>query len=285
MTLTRVTDLTNQLGQHKRLAVGATSPLSPFPERSVTGNTVTFKAAVTTIWTWYSEQMRHDLQFLLARATKAEKSTLGDFKRLLDDQRHFNEHADYDRAKEAQAWRDSQAGAGAPSDRDRDLVGALFVELEGALETLCQVANRVRQDQLGTEAWRNHVAVSPESELLAVLADIGRDAVHRSRLAYAVRRFTSHPALNKARTPADRAGVAAVIALEINLKPLSVQYDRVLDEFGLIGDPMGHALLIIAHGIEAAGYTEDRLMDVLRKEWPEIRPSTTSIGPHSHPRR
>lgn len=283
MTLTRVTDLTNQLGQHKRLAVGATSPLSPFPERSVTGNTVTFKAAVTTIWTWYSEQMRHDLQFLFARATNAEKSTLGDFKRLLDDQRHFNEHADYDRAKEAQAWRDAQAGAGAPSDRD--LVEALFVELEGALETLCQVASRVRQDQLGTEAWRNHVTVSPESELLAVLADIGRDAINERRLAYAVRRFTGHPALNRARTPADRARVAAVIALEINLEPLSVRYDRLLDEFGLIGDPTGHALLIIAHGVEAAGYTGDRLIDVLRRAWPEIRPSTTSIRPHSLPRR
>jgi hypothetical protein len=283
MTLARVTELTSQLGQHKRLAVGATSPLSPFPERSVTGNTVTFKAAVTAIWTWYSEQMRHDLQFLLARATYAEKSTLGDFKRLLDDQRHFNEHADYDRAKEALAWRDAQAGAGAPSDRD--LVEALFVELEGALETLCQVAGRVRQDQLGTEAWRNHVAVSPESEMLAVLADIGRDAIDERRLAYAVRRFTGHRALNRARTPADRARVAAVIALEINLEPLSVQYDRILDEFGLIGDPMGHALLIIAHGVEAAGYTGDRLMEVLRMAWPEIRPITTSIRPRSLPHR
>lgn len=269
MTLARVTELTSQLGQHKRLAVGATSPLSPFPERSVAGNTVTFKAVVTAIWTWYSEQMRHDLQFLLTRARYAEKSTLGDFKRLLDDQRHFNEHADYDRAEEAQAWRDAQAGADTTSDRD--LVEALFVQLEGALETLCQVASRVRQDQLGTEAWRNHVAVSPESEMRAVLADIGRDAINERRLAYAVRRFTGHRALSRARTPADRARVAAVIALEINLEPLSVQYDRILDEFGLIGDPMGHALLIIAHGAEAAGHTGDRLMDVLRKAWPEIR--------------
>lgn len=273
--MAHITELATRLGQHKRLAVGATSPLSPFPERSVTGNTVTFKAAVTAIWTWYSEQMRHDLQFLLTRATNAEKSTLRDFKRLLDDQRHFNEHADYDRAEEAQSWRDAQTEAGAPSDRD--LVEALFVQLEGALETLCQVASRVRQDQLGTKAWRNHTAMSPEGEMRAVLADIGRDAINKRQLAYAVRRFTGHPALNKAQTPADRARVAAVIALDINLKPLSVQYTHILDEFGLIGDSMGHALLIIAHGIEAAGNTGDRLMDVLRKAWPEIQSSTTSI--------
>lgn len=271
MTLARVTELTTQLGQHKRLAVGATSPLSPFPEQSVIGNTVTFKAAVTAIWTWYREQMRHDLQFLLARATYAEKSTLRNFQQLLDDQRHFNEHANYHRSKETQAWRDAQAGDGAPSDRD--LVEALFVELEGTLETLCQVAGRVRQDQLGTEDWRNHVAVLPESEIRAVLVDIGRDALAQKRLEYAVRRFVGHPALNRAQTPADRARVAAVIALEIHLEPLSVQYTRILDEFGLIGDPMGHALLIIAHGVEAAGYTGDRLMDVLRKAWPEIEPA------------
>lgn len=277
MTLARVTELTTQLGQHKQLAVGATSPLSPFPKRSVAGNAVTFKDAVTAIWTWYSEQMRHDLQFLRARATNREKSILGNFKRLLDDQRHFNEHADYDRAKEAQAWRVAQAGAGAPSDGD--LVEALFVELESALATFCQIAHRVRQDQLDTEAWRNHVARSPESEMLAVLADIGREAINQSRLAYAVRRFTGHRALDRARTPADRARVAAVIALEINLEPLSVQYDQILDEFGLIGDPMGHALLVIAHGVEAAGHTGDRLMAVLRKAWPEIRPNTTSIKP------
>ncbi|TWE12590.1 hypothetical protein BKA23_1404 [Rudaeicoccus suwonensis] len=161
----------------------------------------------------------------------------------------------------------------------------MFVELEGALETLCQVAGRVRQDQLGTAAWRNHAAMSPESEMLAVLADIGRDALDEGRLAYAVRRFKGHPALNRARTPADRASVAAVIALEINLRPLSVQYDQILDEFGLIGDAMGYALLLVAHGVEAAGYTGDRLIDVLRKAWPEIRPSTTSIRPNSLPRR
>jgi len=218
MTLARVIELTNQLGQHKRLAVGATSPLPPFPEASLTGGEVTFKSTVTDIWTWYSERMRHDLQFLRARATRTEGFALGEFARLLNDQRHFNEHADYDRANEAQAWRDELAGAGAPSDGD--LVEALLTELAGALETLCHVASRVRQNQRDTDAWQSHVAVTPESEILAVLADIGRE-IHPRRLRYAVRRLEGHPALNRALTPEDRAGVAAVIALEINFQPLT----------------------------------------------------------------
>lgn len=269
MSLARVTDLTIQLGHHKRLAVGSTSPLPPFPGQSVAGTIRTFKDAVTAIWTWYSEKLRHDLQFLQARTTYAEKATLRDFKRLLDDQRHFNEHADYDRAKEAQAWRDAQANGGAALS-DRDLVEALLVELEGALKCLNQVANRVRQENLGAEAWRQHSAMSPESEMLAVFADIGCDSIDERRIAYAVRRFTSHRALSRARTPGDRAKVAAVIALEVNLEPLSIRYDELLDEFGLIGDPMGHALLLFAHGAEVAGYTGERLLVVLRRAWPEI---------------
>ena len=61
-----------------------------------------------------------------------------------------------------------------------------------------------------------------------------------------------------------------MVEVEVNLEPLSIRYDELLDEFGLIGDPMGHALLLFAHGAEAAGYTGDRLLVVLRKAWPEI---------------
>ena len=157
-----------------------------------------------------------------------------------------------------------------PHVRGDPVVEALLVELEGALKCLNQVANRVRQENLGAEAWRQHSAMSPESEMLAVFADIGRDSIDERRIAYAVRRFTSHRALSRARTPGDRAKVAAVIALEVNLEPLSIRYDELLDEFGLIGDPMGHALLLFAHGAEVAGYTGERLLVVLRRAWPEI---------------
>lgn len=272
MTAARVAVLAQQLGQHKRLAVGEASPLSSFPEGSLSGSEATFKSVVTAVWTWYSELMRHDLQFLRVRATQSERADLGEFTRLLDDQRHFNEHAGYDRANEAQAWREARAVAGAPSDGA--LVEALLDELAGALATFCQVAGRVRQSKLDTEAWRNHVAKSPKSEMRAVLTDIGNVAFPERRLDYAVRRFTGHRALNRARTPADRARIAALIAVEINLKPLSVQYDRVLDEFALIGDPRGHALLLVAHGAEAVGHRGDRLMEVLRKAWTEMQLDT-----------
>ena len=273
MTPARVAELTNQLDLHKRLAVGATSPLPPFPETALAVSEVTFKSAVTATWTWYSERMRHDIQFLLARTTRDERAVLSAFSHLLDDQRHYNEHANYARAKEAQARRDAAARAVGPPDRD--LVEALLKETERALATLCQVAGRVRQSPGEIEAWRRHVAVSPTSEMLAVLADMGRDAMDDRRLDYAVRRFTGHPGLRRARPPADRARIAAVVALEVNLEPLTVQYERVLDEFGLIGDPMATALLLVAHGVEAAGYTGGRLMEVLRKAWPEIQTGVT----------
>lgn len=273
MTLARITELVNQLNQHKRIAVGATSPLPPFPEASLKSGEVTVKSAITAIWTWYSERMHHDLQFLRMRSTPRENSALGRFARLLHDQRHFNEHADYSRAREAQAWRDSQACAGASSDSE--LVEALLDELEAALATCCLVASRVRQNEEAVDAWRKHVAVSPESEMVAVLADIGQDGIRQPRLDYAVRRFKGHPALNSARTPADRASVAAVIAVELNLKPLTVKYDQVLDEFGLIKDPMGSALLLVAHGVQAAGYTGDQLVTVLREAWTAMQPGTS----------
>ena len=269
MTLSRVVGIADELGRTKRVAVGSECP--PFPRERVGSKVVSFASAVTAIWTWYSERLRHDLHFLTPRGDYQQRTTLKAFSVLLDDQRHFNEHADYNRAREAQAWRDAIPTEGdGPSDGE--MLNALLDELAAALETLRAIADSVRRDAAGLAAWRAHEARTTESEIRAILADIGRDALPQRRVDTVVRRFEGHPKLKFARTPQDRARIAAVVAMEMNLDPLTIPYDKILDEFGLIGDPLGVSLLLVAHGVEASGFTGARLLPVLRKAWREVHP-------------
>lgn len=267
MTLSRVVAIAVELSRTKRVAVGSECP--PFPRERVGSKDVSFASAVTAIWTWYSEKLRHDIHFLTPRADHQQKRTLKSFSVLLDDQRHFNEHADYNRAWAAQAWRTA-----IPTDRgvasESEMLDSLLDELAAALETLRVIAETVSRDATGLAAWREHEARTPESEIRAVLADIGRDSLPQRRVDTVVRRFEGHPKLKSARTPQDRARVAAVVAMEMNLDPLTIPYDQILDEFGLIGDPLGLSLLLVAHGVEAFGFTGPRLLPVLRKTWREV---------------
>ncbi|WP_431074605.1 hypothetical protein [Microbacterium phyllosphaerae] len=264
MTLERVVGLVGDLDRSKRMAVG--TGCAPFPQATFGAKKVSFTDAVTAVWTWYTEKLRHDLQFLTARAEYAQKATLHAFVTLLDDQRHVNEHADFNRASEALAWR-----AAVPTDAevpsDDDMLDALLDELITALETLKAIAARVGQSNSGPAEWRTHEAHTPESEIRAVLADIGRDGLPQRRVETVVRRFVGHYKLKTALTQLDRTKIAAVVAMEMNLDPLSIPHSDILDEFSLIGDPRGFALLLVAHGAESAGFTGSRLLPALRRAW------------------
>jgi|GEM_PF-3435172 len=267
MTLNRVVELVDDLDRIKRMAVG--TGWHPFPRQPVGAANVTITVAVTAIWTWYREKLRHDLHFLTPRADSQQKEALRVFDVLLDDQRHFNEHADFARASEAQAWRSAISTSGA-APSDEDMVHALLGELSIALDALRAIAYKLSHDGAGEEAWRNHEARTPETEVRTVLSDIGRENLTQRRIDTIVRRFESHPKLRNARTPQERMPVAAVVAMEMNLAPLTIPYDEILDEFGLIGDPLGFSLLLVAHGVEAAGFTRRRLVPTLRNVWREI---------------
>jgi hypothetical protein len=267
MTLDRVVRLADDLDRIKRMTLGSGCP--PFPRQSVAPANVTITVVVTAIWRWYREKLRHDLQFLTSRASNQQKKALRDFEVLLDDQRHYNEHADFKRAAEAQVWRAAIPSHG-QDPSDEEMVDALLGELSLALDVLRTIAHKVSRDAAGMEAWRKHDARTPETEIRAVLADIGRDDLPPRRIDTVVRRFEGHPKLRYARTPQDRMPIAAVVAMEMNLDPLTVPYDELLDEFGLIGDPLGFSLLLMAHAIEAAGFTHRRLVPALRSAWREI---------------
>ena len=269
MSEARVRELVNDLERHKRLAVGGDGSVPAFRLGTLDPGRVPFTDAATEVWTWYSERLRHDLQFLTPRGSYQQKATLRAFEKLLDNQRHLNQHADYERTADAKAWRDSLAEDGSVAS-DQVLLAGLLGELCKALDSLVAIAATVSRDEAGREAWRVHVQRTPESEVRGVLADIGR-GLPAARVETIVRRFTGHPRLRNARTPSERLRIAAVVVLEMNLEPLSVPYTEVLDEFGLIGDPLGYALLLMAHATQAAGYSGGRLIPVLRKVWPEIQ--------------
>lgn len=268
MNADRVVRLAEDLDRIKRIAVGSGCPA--FPRAQIAETNVSFTVAVTAIWKWYSEKLRHDLHFLTPRAHYKERIMLRDFSLLLDGQRHANEHADFDRANEAQEWRASIASDG-DDPSDGEMIDALLEELVAALDTLTLIAVRVTRDTSGVAAWRTHETRSPESEIQAVLADIGRDTLPQRRVDTVVRRFEGHPKLRSARTPQDRARIAAAVAMEMSLEPLSIPYSEILDEFGLIGDSLGLSVLLVAHGVEAAGITGAGLLPVLRRAWSEVQ--------------
>jgi hypothetical protein len=254
------------------MAVGA--GCSAFPESTLKFASISFSDAVTAIWTWYHEELRHDLDFLIPRGDYQQRSTLKGFESLLDDQRHMNQHANFNRSSEAQAWR-AAIGSNGVEPSDAALVDALLKELDTALNTAAAIARKASRDTAAVSAWRTHNARTPESEMRAVLADIGRINLQQRRVDTIVRRFEGHPKLRYAKTAQDRARIAAVVAMEMNLDALTLPYDEILDEFGLIGDPLGFSLLLVAHGVEAAGNTSDRLIPVLRDAWQRINPNTT----------
>lgn len=272
MMLARVVAAFDDLSRSKRMAVGA--DCSDFPQNTLKSGSISFSDAVTAIWMWYHEELRHDLDFLTPRGDYQQRSTLKGFKNILDDQRHLNQHANFNRAGEALAWR-ATIGSNGLEPSEAALLNALLNELESALNTAAAIARSAYRDVAAVSAWRAHDARTPESEMRAVLAAIGRDNLQQRRLETIVRRFVGHPRLRNAKTAQDRARIATVVAMEMNLNPLTLQYDEILDEFGLIGDPLGFSLLLVAHGVEAAGYTGKRLIPVLRDAWERISPDAT----------
>lgn len=271
MTLDRVVTAFGNLTRNKRMAVGESC--AEFPRSALEAGDVSFNNTVTAIWTWYREELRHDLDFLAPRGDDQQRTTLKEFGDLLDVQRHFNQHANYDRADEAQAWRKAN-GSNGVEPSDAVLIDALLNRLEIALNTAVAIAARVCRDASTAYDWRNHNARTPESEMRAVLADIGLGKLNQRRVDTIVRRFKSHPELKRAKTSQDRANIAAVVAMEMNLAPLTTTYNTILDEFGLIGHPLGFSLLLVAHGVENAGNKGGNLIPVLHDAWECISPSS-----------
>jgi hypothetical protein len=269
MTLERAIELAEQLSKFKRLATG--SSCAPFPRDVIASTDVTFKDAVTAIWGWYEEQLSADVREIASRADPQARPMLSQFSRLLKDQRHVDQHPDYDRAAEARAWRNTVEGqSSGASTETNQLVSALLRELCTALECLCAVAARIARSPSDSQSWRMLAALSPEEEMRAVLANIGRQ-LQPNRLGYAVRQFDKHPELRGAGSSQARAQVAELVALGVSLAPLSVAYDEILDEFGLVGDARGTALLLLAHGVQASGFHGMRLVPVLREVWEAVQ--------------
>jgi hypothetical protein len=271
MTLQRALEFASQLCQFKRLATG--SPCSPFPADEVADADVTFERVVTAVYKWYGEQLRDDIRHLMAKADAQERELLGSFGRLLSIQRNADQHADFPGAAEAQEWRDSVAEDPSDGRPSRSLLIAAFIdELGIALDCLCGIAARLARDPAQAMAWRKLAAATAEEEVRAVFDNIGRHPP-QGKFEYAVRQFKGHPELRRAKSPRDRAQVAELVAVGVSLAPLSVAYDEILDEFGLIGDHMGYALLLLAHGVQASGFNGARLIPVLEGVWHAVQAS------------
>lgn len=231
-----------------------------------------FDAFVTAAYRWYGEAIRQDRDFLERSASKSDQAKLRGCLFILRDQRHDKEHNDYDRTADARAWREeAAASAAAGTEQDILLREALVKELETALQILCAVAQRVKVDSGFAKSWLQHTAATPEAEIQNVYSTIG---LGRPRnFEYVVRQYESDPRRRSAHTPEGRAKIAQAAAIGIGLEPLSIAYDKLLDEFGLVGDPLGRSLLVLAHGVEASGHSADSTVSILRSVWPIVRES------------
>lgn len=275
MIQTRIIKASEDLSRHKRLIVGAGCP--NIPEDTFKNKDVRFTEIVTVIWKWYHEQLMHDLDFLSGIGTKEQKKTLREFDELLSAQRHDGQHANSTRKKQASAWRAGVKCKGKTPSQS-ELIEALLGELEIALKTAIDIAANVHNDTTKVSLWVQHNANTPESQVMAALHAIGRKNLPKGHVALIVRQFTSNPQRKRARTAQDRAQIAAMVAVGLNLTPLSVPYDQILDDFNLIGDPRGSTLLLLAHGIEDAGKQLDPVQQdpVLKRVWDPINSSLTS---------
>lgn len=268
MNRARAVELGAQLSQFKRLATGA--PAVDFPSVPVS-DAARFPGVAISVGEWYLTQLNADMNVIRARATSQERSTLTRFYRLLKDQRNYSAHpADYERAVEAEAWRRGVQREQPGQSSDGQLIDALLDELCTALECVCAIAARIVRSPPDSQSWRQAAASSPEEEMQAAYANIGR-YLPPNRLTYAVIQFNKHPELRKAKTIADRGNIAELVALGILVAPLRVPYDELLDEFGLIGDARASALLLLAHGLQAAGIPQSRFPAALTEIWEAVQ--------------
>ncbi|WAX58324.1 hypothetical protein M6B22_06040 [Jatrophihabitans cynanchi] len=220
---------------------------------------------------WYLTQLRGDVNVVRAVATPQEKSALSHFYRLLKDQRDYSAHpADYDRKVEAEAWREDVRQKRSQPLADGNLIDALVNELCTALDCLCVVAARIVNDPIDSQSWRETAALSPEEEVRAVYANLGRH-LPEHRVKYVALQFSKHPDLARAKSRQQRANIGELVVLGVLATPLRVPYDEILDEFGFIGDSRASALLLIAHGVQASGVPEARLVSVLREAWDAVQ--------------
>lgn len=255
-----------QLSNHKRMATG--SPISD-PTAIRDSYQTSFDALVTAIFRWYGEAMRQDRGFLENVANPSQRAKLVGFMRSLKDQRHDKEHDDYDRAADARTWREkavaSDTSGTAPDVLLRD---AMVAEMQTALQILCAVALRVSNDPLLALSWRERAAVTPEAEVRNVYLNLGLQPPRN--FEYVVRQYEGHPRLRSARMPSDRAQIAQIVVIGIGLAPLSIAYDELLDEFGLVGDSSARSLLVLAYGVEASGHSNSSTVSILKSIWPIV---------------
>lgn len=256
-----------QLSNHKRMATG--SPISD-PTAIRDAYEKSFDALVTAIFRWYGEAMRQDRAFLENLANSSQRVKLGCFWNSLKDQRHDKEHDDYDRAAEARRWREHAVASAAPgTDSDVLLRDALIAELHTALQVLLAVALHVAKDPLLAQSWSERAAVTPEAEVHNVYSNLGLQPPRN--FEYVVRQYKAHPWLRSARKPSDRAQIAQTVVIGIGLAPLSIAYDELLDEFGLVGDSSARSLLVLAYGVEASGHSNASTVSILKSIWPIVR--------------
>jgi hypothetical protein len=269
MSVERAVELAERFSGFKRLAAGA--PAAEFPGEKVSSPRASFQEVAIAIGDWYLTQLRGDVNVIREGAAPQEKSALSRFYRLLKDQRDYSAHpADYDRKAEAEAWREDVRRKRSQPSADRDLIDALVNELCTALDCLCVVAARIVNHATDSQAWRETAALSPEEEVRAVYSNLGRH-LPEHRLKYVALQFNKHPDLARAKSRQQRANVGELVALGVLAAPLRVPYDEILDEFGLIGDSRASALLLIAHGVQASGVPEARLIPVLGEVWDAVQ--------------
>lgn len=266
MKLDPIITASENLSRLKRKSIGTDCP--NFPKDSVGKEDLSFKDTVTHIWMWYHEQMKQDINFLTTRANSDQKRILTSFRRTLNNQRNFYQHANFDQADAALKWR-KQNGMDGHTFSDSKAIDALLIALEVALSTAIDIAFHVSNNDEDRKEWAARYSVTSESEIMTFLTSIGRFRPSDSKMRYFVHNFENNPIISRRSSvrAEDRKRIAAKVVLGVDLPPLSIPYDKILDEFRLLGDQRGFSLLLLAHAIQASG---KRIFPLITEIWPRI---------------
>ena len=266
MKLDPIISASENLSRLKRKSIGIRCP--DFPRDLVDKEGISFKDTVTHIWMWYHEQMKRDIDFLTTRANSIQRNVLTSFRRTLNNQRNFDQHANFDQAGAAQKWRE-QNGMDGQRFSDSKAIDALLSELEVALSTAIEIAFHVSNSDKDRNEWSARYSVTSENEIITFLTSIGRFRPSDAKLGYLVRNFDRNPEISRSSsvTAEVRKRIAAKVVLGVDVAPLSMPYDEILDEFQLLGDQRGFSLLLLAHAIQASG---KHIFPLITELWPRI---------------
>lgn len=239
-----------------------------------------FDAMVSTLYKWFIESVKADLEFLIQSTSVDGQEMLRRYRNDLKALRHAKQHNDAEQQRSAERWFRHACRAHSPTRTEQveECGRALVQQTEHSLGVLIAMANAANKDPFVRSQWAALLGVQESSldaslELALQLVDRhARDGTRRyllRELESQWPRYLSGPGRHRPQHEA-LASSASLTVTKWLLTPLACTPDSVL---AAAASPQADAssILVLAHAIQESGVAADELALKTAEAWAIIR--------------